>query len=158
MAEGFARAYGADVMEPASAGLAPAAIVQPLTKQVMQSKNINIDDQYPKDLSSIDVSGFDLLINMSGAKLPPRIPVEVREWNIEDPIGRSEDVYLTVRDQIEHLVMSLILELRREARNGERASKPVVRGGLRGRGKIASPKAPQKRKRGPEGIISPETA
>jgi arsenate reductase (thioredoxin) len=145
-------------MEPASAGLAPAAIVQPLTKQVMQSKNINIDDQYPKDLSSIDVSGFDLLINMSGAKLPPRMPIEVRDWNVEDPIGRSEDVYLTVRDQIETLVMNLILELRREAGNEDRASKPVVRGGLRGRAKITPPKAPQKRKRGPEGIVSPETA
>jgi arsenate reductase (thioredoxin) len=157
MAEGFARTYGSDVMEPASAGLSPAAIVQPLTKHVMQAKNINIDDQYPKDLSSIDVSGFDLLINMSGTKLPARIPVEVRDWNIEDPIGRSEEVYFTVGDQIEHLVMNLILELRRETRNGDRSSNPEVRGGLRGRGKVA-PKAPQKRKRGPEGLASPETA
>lgn len=144
-------------MEPASAGLSPAGIVQPLTKQVMQAKNINIDDQYPKDLSSIDVSGFDLLINMSGAKLPARIPIAVRDWNIEDPIGRSEDVYFVVRDQIENLVMSLILELRRETDKGDRSSKPEVRGGLRGRGKTA-PEAPQKRKRGPEGLVSPETA
>ena len=157
MAEGFARTYGSDVMEPVSAGLSPAGIVQPLTKQVMQAKNINIDDQYPKALSSIDISGFDLIVNMSGAKLSPRIPVKIREWNIEDPIGRSEDIYLTVRDQIEHLVMNLILELRREARSGDRSSKPEVRGGLRGRGKVAS-KAPHKRKRGPEGTASPETA
>ena len=116
MAEGFARKYGADVIEPASAGLSPAAIVQPLTKQVMQPKNINIDDQYPKNLSSIDVSTFDLTINMSGAKLPVRVPIEVRDWNIEDPIGRSEEFYAVVRDKIEHLVMNLILEFRREAR------------------------------------------
>ena len=156
MAEGFARTYGSDVMEPASAGLSPAAIVQPLTKQVMQAKNINIDNQFPKDLSSIDVSGFDLIINMSGTKLPG-LSIEVRDWNIEDPIGRSEDIYLTVRDQIEHLVMNLILELRRQARNGDRPSRPGVRGGLRGRGKVASG-APQKRKRGPEEFVSPETA
>lgn len=157
MAEGFARTYGSDVMEPASVGLSPAGIVQPLTKAVMQAKNINIDDQYPKDLSSMDVSQFDLLINMSGTKLPARIPVEVRDWSIEDPIGRSEDVYFAVGDQIEHLVMSLILELRREARNEDRSSKAEVRGGMRGRGKVA-PKAPKKRKRGPEGLVSPETA
>jgi arsenate reductase (thioredoxin) len=156
MAEGFARTYGSDVMEPASAGLWPAAIVQPLTKQVMQAKNINIDEQYPKNLNSIDVSGLDLLINMSGAKLPAGIPTEIREWQIEDPIGRSEDVYLTVRDQIEHLVMSLILELRREARDGASSRSPF-RGWLRGHGKVAA-KGPQKRKRGPEGIASPETA
>jgi arsenate reductase len=116
MAEGFARRYGADVLEPASAGLSPAAIVQPLTKQVMQAKNILIDDHYPKHLSSLDLSSFDLIINMSGAKLPAQLPVEVREWNIEDPIGRSEDIYIAVREKIEHLVMNLILELRREAR------------------------------------------
>ena len=48
MAEGFARKYGADVMEVGSAGLAPAAIVQPETHQVMNQKNINIDDQFPE--------------------------------------------------------------------------------------------------------------
>ena len=132
MAEGFARKYGADVMEPASAGLSPAAIVQPLTKQVMQPKNINIDDQYPKDLSSIDVSSFHLIINISGAKLPCRLPIEVRDWNIEDPIGRSEEFYVAVCDKIEHLVMSLILELRREARKEERSSRTeVLRGTAR---------------------------
>lgn len=157
MAEGFARTYGSDVMEPASAGLSPAAIVQPLTKEVMQAKNINIDEQYPKNLSSIDVSRFELLINMSGVKLPAGILGEVREWQIEDPIGQSEDVYFAVRDQIEHLVMGLILELRREARDGDGSSRPAFRGGLRGQGKFGA-KGPQKSKRGPEGIASPETA
>jgi protein-tyrosine-phosphatase len=113
MAEGFARTYGADVIEPVSAGLSPAPIVQPLTKEVMQAKNINIDDQYPKDLGSIDALSFDLIVNMSGSRLPPRIPIEVRDWDIEDPILRSKDVYIAVRDQIENLVMNLILELRR---------------------------------------------
>jgi len=122
MAEGFARKYGPDVMEPASAGLSPASIIQPLTRDVMQMKNISIDDQYPKDLSSLDVSTFDLIINMSGVKLPAGAGIEMREWNIEDPMGRSEDVYIAVREKIEHLVMSLILELRREARNAIVAS------------------------------------
>lgn len=45
MAEGFARKYGSDVLEAASAGLSPASIVQPLTRKVMEAKNINIDGQ-----------------------------------------------------------------------------------------------------------------
>jgi protein-tyrosine-phosphatase len=116
MAEGFARKYGTDVMECDSAGLSPAPIVQPLTKKVMEDKNVNIDAQFPKDLSSAEPSRFDLLINMSGVKLPSRIPIEVREWKVEDPIGRSEEFYITVRDQIEQQVMGLILELRRGKR------------------------------------------
>jgi protein-tyrosine-phosphatase len=116
MAEGFAKKYGTDVMEVQSAGLSPATIVQPLTFQVMQEKNVTLDGQSPKDLSSITIPDFDLLINMSGVKLPTRIPLPVREWKIEDPIGRSEEVYREVRDQIEDLVMRLILEFRRELR------------------------------------------
>jgi protein-tyrosine-phosphatase len=124
MAEGFARKYGSDVLEAASAGLAPAQIVQPLTKKVMIERNVNIDEQRPKDLGMLDVKNFDLIVNMSGTKLPARIPVEVRDWRVEDPIGQTEEVYLTVRDQIENAVMRLILEFRHEARS-ER-SKPLL--------------------------------
>lgn len=109
-------------MEVQSAGLAPAAIVQPLTKKVMLEKNINIDDQWAKDLNVIPVHQFDLIVNMSGARLPTRVPIEIRDWKIEDPIGRSEELYVAVRDQIEYLVMQLILELRREAK---REAQPV---------------------------------
>ena len=116
MAEGFARKYGSDVMAPASAGFAPATIVQPLTKKVMEAKNINIDDQFPKNLDQVGVAQFDLIINMSGTKLPSRLEAEVREWNVTDPIGQSEEIYIQVRDQLEHQVMHLILDLRRDAR------------------------------------------
>jgi protein-tyrosine-phosphatase len=129
MAEGFARRYGSDVMEVVSAGLSPAPIIQPLTHEVMEQKNIKLAGQSPKDLSSVTVADFDLLINMSGVKLPTRIPIEVRDWKVEDPIGRPQDVYLTVRDQIEDLVMRLILELRREAR--PKASQHLQRSLLR---------------------------
>ena len=122
MAEGFARTYGSDVMVPASAGLTPASIVQPLTKEVMLAKNIRIDEQYPKDLSSVHPTAFDLIVNMSGTKLPTKLPMEVREWPVEDPIGCTEDVYLKVRDQIERLVMDLILELRFEDRKEKRGA------------------------------------
>lgn len=132
MAEGFARRYGSDVMEPFSAGFSPATIVQPLTKKVMEAKNIKIDSQYPKSLDSIDVSSFDLIVNMSGTKLPSRLPIGVRDWKIEDPIGKTEETYTSVRDQIEMAVMRLILELRKEAREAEGAaagpvSKPAGR-------------------------------
>ena len=122
MAEGFARRYGSDVLEPLSAGFAPASIVQPLTKKVMEAKNINIDTQYTKDLGSIDVPSLDMIVNISGRKLPARMPIEVRDWKIEDPIGRSEELYEKVRDELEHLVMGLILDLLREAKKAEAAA------------------------------------
>jgi len=124
MAEGFARRYGPDVIEAASAGLEPASIVQPLTKKVMEAKNIKLDDHFPKDLEHVALSGFDLIVNISGKKLPTRMPIEVREWKVEDPMTKSEEYYVAARDQIENLVMQLILDLRRAAKKSQPAAGP----------------------------------
>jgi protein-tyrosine-phosphatase len=116
MAEGFARKYGSDVMEAASAGLAPASIVQPLTRKVMEAKNISLETHFPKDLEHVPLSGFDLIVNISGRKLPTRLPIEVREWTVDDPMGKSEEEFVAARDQIENLVMRLVLDLRKSKR------------------------------------------
>jgi len=129
MAEGFARKYGSDVMQAASAGFSPASIVQPLTKKVMEAKNVNLDEHFPKDLEHVPLSGFDLIVNISGKKLPTRMPMEVRDWTVEDPMGKTEEFYLVARDVIEHQVMRLILDLRKSARQSQprpAAPRPVA--------------------------------
>jgi arsenate reductase len=111
MAEAFAKTYGSDVMEVRSAGVSPATIIAPLTRQILGEKNIRIDDHFPKGLEIATRDPFDVIVNMSGAKLP--IPgAHIRDWPVRDPIGESEEVYRTVATQIEGLVMRLILELR----------------------------------------------
>lgn len=110
MAEGFARAYGKDVMTPESAGLAPAMVVPIETKQTMAEKNLDISGQFPKPMSFFENGHFDRVVNMSGYPLA-RFPMAI-EWNVTDPIGGTADEYRAVRDQIEHLVMKLILHLR----------------------------------------------
>ena len=57
-------------MELASAALAPASIMQPVTKKVMEAKNISLETHFPKDLEHVPLSGFDLIVNISGRKLP----------------------------------------------------------------------------------------
>ena len=112
MAEGFARAYGEDILVAQSAGLSPAAIVQPETKQVMAERNVRIDDQYPKGMEILMKEHFDFIINMSGQRIPDAPGARVREWLVRDPIGQKDPVYQAVAEQIEGLVMRLILELR----------------------------------------------
>ena len=115
MAEGFARLYGKDVMIPASAGLAPAMSIPPLTSQVMKEKNVEMSEHFPKDIGFMRGVQFDLIVNMSGQKLPSTITTPVEEWKIRDPIGKSEDVYRATRDDIETRVMKLVLALRQSA-------------------------------------------
>ncbi len=112
MAEGFARAYGADVMEPLSAGLYPAGIIAPLTKKVMLEKNIDVGAQFPKGLESLPDGPLGIVINMSGQKVPAPEGATVEEWKVLDPIGMSEDVFREVANDIEQRVMRLVLALR----------------------------------------------
>lgn len=112
MAEAFARTYGSDVMEAHSAGLLPAMAIPPETRKVMAEKNIDLADQFPKAFDLVRPSTFDLVVNLSGHRLPGRDWKSLREWKMRDPIGESEAVHRQVRDQIENLVMALVLELR----------------------------------------------
>lgn len=111
MAEAFARAYGADVIEAYSAGLSPAAIIQPWTLQVMLEKNISMEGHYPKGLELMRKTVFDLVVNLSGHRLNfPKTAVV--DWAVPDPVGRNQAVYRQVAAQIEQLVMRLVLDLR----------------------------------------------
>ena len=111
MAEGFARAYGSDIIDARSAGLAPATSIAPLTRQVLGEKNVRIDDHFPKGVEVVSREPFDIVVNMSGTKLS--IPgTRVIEWPVQDPMGHAEAVFRSVAAQVEGLVMRLILELR----------------------------------------------
>jgi arsenate reductase (thioredoxin) len=111
MAEGFARAHGADVLVAQSAGLAPAISVSPLTHKVMLEKNIDLGDSYPKAVDQV-IEGAELIVNMSGHELRLKTKAVVEEWDLRDPIGESEEVYREVRDQIEQHVLQLIDTMR----------------------------------------------
>ena len=114
MAEAFARAYGSDVVVPASAGLAPASRVAPDTLEAMQEKGLDLRDHFPKAIRHLGRVEFDLVINMCGEPLPDSIRCEVRSWEVPDPVSLSFEEHCAVRDKIERLIMHLILELRKE--------------------------------------------
>jgi len=111
MAEAFAQAYGADIIEAQSAGVSPATYIAPLTKQTLGERNLNIDDHFPKSVDTMRRQAFDVVVNMSG--VPLSLPgAHLIDWVVPDPIGQSEAYYRTVATQIEGLVMRLIMELR----------------------------------------------
>ena len=118
MAEGFARTYGADVVIPASAGLAPALGIASDTKRAMLEKNIDITDHFPKAIRQLGRAYFDLIVNMSGEELPPTPAERIVDWEVEDPIRTSYERHCEIRDEIEGKVMTLVLELRRNQQAG----------------------------------------
>lgn len=114
MAEGFARAYGSDVLIPASAGFTPASDIAPDTQRAMLEKNIDIRDHFPKSILQLGRARFNLAINMSGEELSPKAGERIVEWDIPDPIGLSYERHCEIRDEIELRVMNLVLDLRRD--------------------------------------------
>jgi arsenate reductase len=111
MAEAFARAYGSDVLVAQSAGLNPASIIAPLTRQLLAERNLNIEEHFPKGLEVVAREPFELVVNMSGN--PMSLPgSRIVTWPVRDPIGQPEALYREVVQQIEGLVMGLILSLR----------------------------------------------
>ena len=86
---GFARAYGSDVLIPASAGLAPALGVAPDTMRAMVEKNLDLRDHFPKSIRQLGRAHFDLAINMSGDELPPEAGAQIVEWDVPDPVPRA---------------------------------------------------------------------
>ena len=94
----------------------------------MDEKDIDLRDHFPKAIRHLGRAEFDLVINMSGRKLPPVIYCPVRKWDVPDPVSLSYEDHCAVRDELERLVMELILQLRRE--QYEPALKPSELGNL----------------------------
>ncbi len=114
MAEGFAKSYGSDVMIAASAGLAPVLRVVPETVAIMAELNIDVSKHVPMPYDPFHVDYYDLVVNLSGFRLPGKAPKDLLDWKVKDPYMKSADVYRKVRDDIEERVMGLILQVRRE--------------------------------------------
>jgi arsenate reductase len=111
MALGLAQHYGSDVMWAESAGVYPINRVDPFSIRAMQDRNIDISEHFPKGLDEVDANSFDLIVNMSGQKLPGA-QMYVEDWNVPDPITKSGDDFKRTADLLEQMVMRLILQLR----------------------------------------------
>lgn len=116
MAEGFANHYGDDVLIANSSGVSPVQTVIPETVAIMNEVNIDISRHQPMWYDAARVAEYDVIVNMSGFRLPGRQPRELIEWVVEDPYRKPPAVYRKVRADLENKVMQLILRLRMRRR------------------------------------------
>jgi protein-tyrosine-phosphatase len=116
MAEGFANHYGGDVLIANSSGISPVETVIPETVAIMSEVNIDISGHVPMWYEPPKASTYDVVVNMSGFRLPGKPPRELIEWAVEDPYRQPPAVYRRVRGDLENKVMQLILRLRTRRR------------------------------------------
>ena len=102
MAEGFARHLGGRDIEAFSCGSSPAGFVARQAIAVMREKGIDISRHFSKGLGEIPQKHFDYVVTMGCGDACPVVAGKNRiEWRIADPIGRSDDFFRQVRDEIE---------------------------------------------------------
>ena len=116
MAEAFGHLLGRGVFVSSSAGLAPGIMVDPVTRQVMAEKGIDMEQQFPKSIALAATKGAEFVVNMSGFPLPPGLKWPTVEWQVPDPHTHPVEVHRQVRDLVERLVMQLVLEFRTKKR------------------------------------------
>ena len=104
MAEGWAKHLG---LEAASAGTHPGSVVAPNAVKVMAEIGIDISDQSPSLIDDFDHTKFDKVFSMGCGVSCPNIPLD-EDWELDDPVGKSMDVYRNTRDAIEANIRRLI--------------------------------------------------
>jgi arsenate reductase len=95
-----------------SAGSNPADAVNSVVVEAMQEIGIDISGNEPKKLTKEIILEADLAITMGcGEDVCPIVPNELRDWQLEDPQGKSIETVRKIREEIKLKVKALIREL-----------------------------------------------
>ena len=110
MASAFAQYYSGDKIEVESAGSEPAQEINPIMEEVMREKGIDMAFRRPKSIEEVASFGTpELIISMGCEDACPYFPeVPNREWDLQDPAGKSISFMRKVRDDIEKRVSDLV--------------------------------------------------
>jgi protein-tyrosine-phosphatase len=119
MAEGFARALGADRVSAFSAGSRPSGDVDPRAIRLMGEKSIDLTPHRSKGLGDLPPAVvWDYVVTMGCGDACPRLPTRHRlDWELPDPKDLEDEGFRHVRDRIEQLVHGLMDEVTRRAGN-----------------------------------------
>jgi len=108
IAEALCKHFAADVFECYSAGTeTKPAINQDAVRLMKQLYGIDMEKtQYSKLLS--DIPPVDIVITMGCNVECPYLPCKHREdWGLDDPTGKSDEVFKEIISKIETLILDL---------------------------------------------------
>lgn len=112
MAEGLANNLGKGIVKAYSAGSKPSGKVNPNAINVMKEIGIDISVAQSKGFCDVNSINFDYAVTLGCKDTCPFIPADKHiEWDIEDPVGKSVDVFIATRDAIEAKVSELMENL-----------------------------------------------
>lgn len=109
MAEAFANFFGKGMVEAHSSGSRPSGMVNESTIKVMHQAGIDISHAKSKGFDELPIKEFDYVVTMGCKDICPFTPAKEHiEWDIEDPKGKTIDVFINVRENIKNKVREFI--------------------------------------------------
>ncbi|RAH16041.1 MAG: arsenate reductase ArsC, partial [Methanobacteriota archaeon] len=72
----------------------------------LKSKGIKTEELHPKLIDNIDWESFDLIISMGCGVNCPMIRID-QDWNLDDPVGKSLEVFERCAEKIEENIKKL---------------------------------------------------
>ncbi len=102
----FAKSWTAE-----SAGIEKAEKIDEEVRKILERRGLKAKDR-PKLLKEVELNDYDLIVTVCEESFCVVIPhSKVLRWYIEDPVGKSKEVYEKVFEEIEKRVRRLVLEL-----------------------------------------------
>ena len=110
MAAAFAQYLAGDKIEASCAGTEPAREINPEMMEAMHDKGIDMAFRRTTSLDdAIQESTPDMIVTMGCGEKCPFIPgVEIQDWDLPDPAGKTPEFMRDVRDRIEEKVRGLV--------------------------------------------------
>ena len=103
-----------DEVDLLTGGTQPAEHVHPEVVDAMAEVGIDVSDRQPREVSVEELRRSDYTITM-GCSAADVCPAgwggESRDWDLDDPDGRSAEEVAAIRDEIERRVGALLDEL-----------------------------------------------
>ena len=91
-----------------SAGVEKAENVNPVVKGLLAERGLNAKEK-SRTIDEVNLEEFDLVVTVCEESSCVVLPAsKVERWHIEDPAGKSEEVYRRVLAEIEEKVRALV--------------------------------------------------
>ena len=103
MAEALAKNLG---FKAQSAGTNPGKKIAENAVKVINELGIEMKNQFPKSIDTIETKGYDVIISMGCGVECPNLPIAY-DWGLDDPVGHNINFYRNTREKIQSLLEKL---------------------------------------------------
>jgi arsenate reductase len=114
MAEAIARDLGGAMVDVRSAGISPLGWISQQTIDSLEALGYSSAGLSSKGLDAVDLEGVDIVLSLLGERgldhIPLSIGVQRGAWDITDPFGEDDEVYLEVGRELERRIRALLAE------------------------------------------------